>query len=164
VQRHDALAQEVAHPHARHRPRRIAHHLHHLGVVEGARAVSAGREHVLQAQTLGIDEQVVEIVAGAAQTVRPDPRLERERIHGREHAIALPIASGGEPVVEGEPEAHLDQAARRFSIDRHEKGQRPHEVRREPAQPLALAQRLAHEPEVEQLEIPKAAVDELGGA
>ena len=46
----------------------------------------------------------------------------------------------------------------------HDQRQRAHEVRRQRDHQLALEQRLAHEPEVEVLQVAQAAVDELARA
>jgi len=126
--------------------------------------VATGRQHVLQAQPLGIEQEIVEVVAGAAQVLGSDARLQAQHIHRREHAIALARAARRQPVVEREADADLDEPARGVPVDRHQEGQRPHEVRRQPPQALALGERLAHEAEVEQLEIAQAAVDQLRGA
>ena len=126
--------------------------------------MAARREHVLQAQPLREEQQVVEVVAGAAQVLGPDARLQAERVDRLQHAIALAVPAGRQPVVEREADAHLDEAARGVAVDRHQERQRPHQVRGQSPERLALAQRLAHEPEVEQLEVAQAAVDELGGA
>jgi hypothetical protein len=84
-------------------------------------------------------------------------------------AIGLPVAlltraaAAGHRVVE--VEADSDHAIGPGAVERgdHER-QRPHEVRREPDHELALEQRLAHEPEIEILQVAKAAVDELARA
>ena len=47
---------------------------------------------------------------------------------------------------------------------RQDEPQRPHDVRRDAQQHLALHQRLAHQPELEVLEVAQAAVDQLGAA
>src|SRR5262249_4755061 len=101
-------------------------------------------------------------IASAAQVAGPQRRLEGERVDGGQHAIALAAPPGREPVVELQAEAHLDQAARGIAVDRHQERQRPHQMGGQAAQGLALVERLAHEAEVEQLEVTEPAVDELG--
>ena len=161
AERRDAPGQEVARANAGDPALRVADDLGDLGVVEGPRAQPARRENVLEAEPLGIDEQIVEVVAGAAEVARPERRLERERVDRGQYAIALPVPARRQPVVELQSDAHLDEAARRLPVDRHQERQRPHEVGRQPAQRLALAERFAHQREVEQLEIAQAAVDQL---
>src|SRR5262249_11403319 len=62
-----------------------------------------------------------------------------------------------------EAQAHLDETARRLAVDRDQERQRLDQVRRQPAERLALAQRFADECEVEQLEIAQTAVDQFRG-
>ena len=161
AERRDLAGQQVAHLDPSDGAARVAHDLLAVGVVERPRAVAARRQDVLEAQPLGVDQQVVEVVAGAPEVARPDRRLERERVDRWQHAVALAAAAGCQPVVELEPDADLDEAARGLAVDRHQKGQRPDQVRRQPAERLAFAERLADQPEVEQLEIPETAVNEL---
>ena len=116
----------------------VARDLFDLAVVERARAVAAGGQHVLEAQALGRQQQIVEVIARAAQIVGPQPGLEAERVDRRQHAVALAVAARREPVVQRQPDAYLDDTARGIPIDRHEERQRPHEMRGEAAQPLAL--------------------------
>ena len=75
--------------------------------------------------------------------------------------VAVPTRS--QEVVEHEADPDLDQAAGRVAVDGDEEGQRPHEMRGEATQRLALGERLPHQREIEQLEVAEAAVDELGG-
>ena len=57
---------------------------------------------------------------------------------------------------------HSEQAVEPLALERrHDHRQRLHEVRRELHEQRALEQRLAHQPEVEVLEVAQAAVDEL---
>ena len=66
-------------------------------------------------------------------------------------------------VVEVQPDA--DEAVGARAVEgRHDERQRAHEVRRERDHQLALEQRLAHEAEVEVLQVAQAAVDELARA
>ncbi len=134
-----------------------------LAVVEDAGAVARRREHVLEAEALREEQQIVEVVAGPAQVLRPHVRLHRERGLGPQHAVALAVLAGGEQVVEPHAEAHLDEAARGAAVHRHQEGQRAHQVRGEALERLLLAQRLAHQLEVAQLEVAEPAVDQLGG-
>ena len=66
-------------------------------------------------------------------------------------------------VVHVQPEAEQAVGAR-AAEGGHDHRQRPHEVRGERGVDLALEQRLAHEPEVEVLQVAQAAVDELARA
>ena len=66
-------------------------------------------------------------------------------------------------VVHVQPEAEQAVGAR-AAEGGHDHRQRPHQVRGERGVDLALEQRLAHEPEVEVLEVAQAAVDELARA
>ena len=64
-----------------------------------------------------------------------------------------------------EVEAHADHAVGPRAVEGgDDEGQRPDEVRREPDHELALEQRLAHEAQVEVLQVAQAAVDELARA
>jgi hypothetical protein len=78
-------------------------------------------------------------------------------------AVLAPAPAAGHRVVEVQADA--DHAIRPRAVEGgdHER-QRPHEVRREPDHELALEQRLAHEAEIEVLQVAKAAVDELARA
>jgi len=51
--------------------------------------VPGGGERVLEAEALGKEQEVVEVVAGAAEVVGPDGGLEGQRVEGAEHAKAL---------------------------------------------------------------------------
>ena len=78
-------------------------------------------------------------------------------------ARAQPIAVDRHHVVEVQPDPH--QAVRARAVERrHDQRQRAHQVRRERHHQLALEQRLAHEPEVEVLQVAQPAVDELARA
>ena len=71
------------------------------------------------------------------------------------------VCSRGQVVVQEEPGA--DHPGRpQVRIVWHDEVQRPHDVRGGAEQHLALAQRLAHEGEVELLQVAQATVDELG--
>ena len=120
-----------------------------------------GRQHVLQAEPLREDQQIVEVVAGASEVLGADRGLEAQRVDRGEHAVPLAVPTRREPVVEREADPHLDEAARRVTVDRHQERERPNQVRRQPIEGLALPQGLAHETDVEQLEVPEAAVDQL---
>src|SRR5262249_5096337 len=104
-----------------------------------------------------------EVVAGPAQVVGADGRLEREGVHRLHHAKALAVAARGEEIVEPHPHPHGDEPALGATVHGHQEGQGTHEVRGEALQGLLLAKGLAHQLEVEELEIAQAAVDELGG-
>ena len=67
----------------------------------------------------------------------------------------------GQVIVEQQPGADHPRRAQVRGV-RHDELQRPHDVRRGTEQHLALLQRLAHQREVELLQITQATVDELG--
>src|SRR5262247_1638678 len=157
-----AAGEEIAHPHAVDVPRPAGHRLD-FAVVVHARAVPRRGERVLQAQALGEEEQIVDVVAGPAQVVGTDGRLESEGVHRLHHAKALAAAARGEEIVEPHSHPHGDEPALGATVHGHQEGQRTHEVRGEALQGLLLAEGLAHQLEVEELEIAEAAVDELGG-
>ena len=133
------VRQEVAHAHALDAPA-TAHHLLDLAVVDGPRARATGGEHVLEAEALRREKQIVEVVAGAAQVLGAEARLERQRGHGPEDPVALAVTTRSQAVVEHETDPDLDQAARRVAVDGDEEGQRPHEMRGEATQRLALGE------------------------
>jgi len=66
----------------------------------------------------------------------------------------------GQPVVEGEPDRDLPALAARARVDRDVELERRNEMRREAQQPFALVQRLAHEADLEVLEVAQAAMDQ----
>jgi hypothetical protein len=142
---------EAGHPHARGDERAVG----------GGRA-GDGDDHA--GVVLG---GVVEL-DGADERVGAQRGRDLERAALGEMAVAGNGPSAADGVVEDQPGAEvraLPAAAAQRPQERH----RRHEVGREPReQQLALAQRLAHEPEVAHLEVPQAAVDELarcaGGA
>ena len=76
-------------------------------------------------------------------------------------AAAQPVAR--HHVVHVQPHAH-EQVGTLAVEARHQQRQRVHEVRREVHHQPALEQRLAHEAEVEVLQVAQAAVDELARA
>ena len=76
----------------------VAQHLFDLSVVEGAGAVAAGRQRVLEAEPLGEDEEVVEVVAGPAEARGADGGLEAERVDGAQHAVPLAVPPGRQVV------------------------------------------------------------------
>ena len=83
-------------------------------------------------------------------------------------AVAAPAAGQPEPLRGHRVvhvESHPHRALRVLALERrHEQLERSHQVRREVHEQRALEQRLAHQPEVEVLEVAKAAVHELRGA
>ena len=153
--------QEIAHAHAVDAAGAARDRLD-LAVVVHACAVPGGGERVLEAEALGKEQQVVEVVAGAAQVVGADRGLEGQRVDRAQHARALPLAARRQEVVEPHADAHRDEPALGAAVDGDEEGQRAHEVRREALEGLLLAEGLADELEVEELEVAQAAVDELG--
>ena len=163
VELHDVPADQV--PHA-HRPAAVGALPELLGlrVVQRVRAGAPGREHVLQAEALRGEQEVVEVVPRAQEPLRAQRRLERARPGVVHRAVSGRPLARREEVVEPEPQAHLDQAARPVPVDRHQERQRADQLGRQPREGLSLAQRLPDQPEVEELEVPEAPVDELGGA
>jgi hypothetical protein len=132
AQGRDLAGQQITRTNAGDRAALVPHDLGHLRVVERARAEAAGREDVLEAEALRKNQQVVEVVAGAAKVAGPQRRLERERVDRGQNPITLALATGREPVVELQADTDLDQAPRRIAIDRHQKRQRPYEMRSQP--------------------------------
>src|SRR5215470_8224496 len=94
---------------------------------------------------------------------RSSSRRQAEGFHGLHHAEALAMAARGEEIVEPHPYPHGDEPARGVAVHGHQEGQRADEMGGETLQDLLLAEGLAHELEVEELEIAQAAVDQLGG-
>ena len=80
-----------------------------------------------------------------------------------EHAGAGQALPAAQVVVEEQAERAASRPAAGPLMRQHE-AQRPHDVRRDAPQHLALGQRLAHQPEIVVLEVAQAAVDQLGGA
>ena len=119
-------------------------------------------EQVLEAEALGEQEQVVEVVPDAAQVLGLDAGLERQRLHRTHQPVAVGGLARREEVVEREPDADHDEAARAAPVDRHQEGERADQMRREALEGLLLPQGLAHEPEVHQLQVAEPAVDQLG--
>lgn len=64
-------------------------------------------------------------------------------------------------IVEEQAQPHHPGGARRLGL-RKDEGQRPDDVRRHVQQPLALDQRLSHQPELTIFQIAQAAMDQLG--
>ena len=71
------------------------------------------------------------------------------------------LLAPAEVVVEEQPGAHHPRRSRRVRLRQHE-AQRPDDVRRHRPQPLALDQRLTHQPYLAIFQIAQAAVDQLG--
>ena len=91
-----------------------------------------------------------------------------ERSAGRvllqiERACAGQPLPAAQMVVHEQSDAQHPGRPQPLLVGQHE-AHRPHDVRRDCPQHLALGQRLAHQPEVEVLEIAQAAMDELGRA
>ena len=80
--------------------------------------------------------------------------------------MAVPRHRGpeaGQRVVEQQAGAHVG-AVLEAVLERQQEGRRVDEVRRQVlGEQAPLVQRLAHQPEVEPLQVPQAAVDELAG-
>jgi len=154
-------AHQVAHAH-RPAPPRQRPDLLGLRVVEGGHAGPPGRQHVLQAEPLGRQEKVVEVVARAEEVLGPEGRLQGPDRPRVERPVALGALARGQPVVESESDPHCDEPPGPAPVHRHQEGERPDHLGGEPGQRLPLTQGLADELEVEPLEVPEAPVDELG--
>ena len=156
----DVAADEIPHPHG---PAAVgaALELLRLGVVDRVRARPARREHVLEAEALRGEQEVVEVVPRAQETLRPEGGLERAGPGGVHCPVARRPLARRQEVVEAEPEAHLDEAPRPAPVDGHQERQRTDQMGRQPRERLPLAQGLPDQPEVEELEVPEPAVDEL---
>ena len=126
--------------HGQHQP-----HVVGLAVVE---QVAAGRLASGQRR-----QQLDHLVAGDRAMARGAPVL----------VVAPAAADRRHDVVHVQPDAGQPVRAGAVEGGHHER-ERAHEVRGERDVELALEQRLAHEPEVEVLQVAQAAVDELGGA
>jgi hypothetical protein len=160
--REHLVGEEIPHPHAVETAGPL-HDFLHLAIVVDARAVAARGQDVFQAHSFRKEEEIVEVIPRPLEILGPDIRLHGKRIHRPQGAVALGDLAGGEKVVEPHADAHQDEAAPAASEYRDQERQRPHQVRRHALQRLPLAERLAHELEVPQLQVAQAAVDELGG-
>ena len=89
AQGRDLAGQQITRADAGDRAAFVPHDLGHLRVVERPRAEAAGREDVLEAEALRENQQVVEVVAGAAKVAGAHRRLERERVDRGQNPIAL---------------------------------------------------------------------------
>ena len=126
--------------HGQHQP-----HVVRLAVVE---QVAAGRPAGGQRR-----QQLDHLVAGDRAMARGAPVL----------VVAPAPPDRGHDVVHVQPDA--GQPVRAGAVEgRHHERERPHEVRGERDVELALEQRLAHQPEIEVLQVAQAAVDELARA
>ena len=129
-------------------------------VVQDERAVLGGVDDVLDHQPL--DERDLRVVEPprAVQAVGFERRLGRERLVAVE---PLPLGQAlveRQRVVQLHADAQLELVPEAGPVQRHQEGQREHEVRRDAEEDLALAHVAAHEREVEQLEVAKSAVDQ----
>jgi hypothetical protein len=70
-----ATRQEIAHPHAVDPSCPVGDRLH-FAVVVHAGTVAGRGQRVLEAETLGKEQEIVEVVAGPAQVIGLDRRLE----------------------------------------------------------------------------------------
>src|SRR5205823_4961902 len=127
------------------------------------RAVRGRVERVLDDEPLGIARLRVEVARAADEPVRVQARELREQRVARERRVTRERAVRRQPVVEREPERDLPALAPRALVDGNAELERRDEVRREAQQPLALLERLAHEPDLEVLEVAEPAVNEPRG-
>src|SRR6185295_5913981 len=77
-----------------------------------------------------------------------------------EHPPARQRLTCRQQVVQRKPDAHLKAATTRAAVDGDTELERLDEMRREREHPLALVQRLVHEPEFGMLEIPQPAMNQ----
>ena len=124
------------------------------------RAEAARVERVLQREPLGVRGLRVVVGGRAAQAVGAQAGLAPQRLVAAEHAVALQRLVERQRVVGHHPHADQRRPALVPLVDRQQERQRVHEVRRDVQQPLALAQRLAHERHLEVLQVAQAAVHE----
>ena len=162
-------AQGVAHADAARAPA-VVQEVGDLHAVGAHRAEALGlgqhREHEAAVVGLAVVEQVARGRPAGGQR-----RQALDDLVAADHpvAVGLPVAvlapapAAGHRVVQ--VEAHPDHPVGPRAIEGgHHEGQRPDEVRRQPDHELALQQRLAHEAQVEVLQVAQAAVDELARA
>ena len=140
----------------------------HAVRAHGAEALGLGqhREHEAAVVGLAVVEQVARCRRAAGQRRQP-----LDDLVAADHAVALglpvailaPAPAAGHRVVEVEAHAHHAIGPRAVEGG-HDEGQRTDQMRREADHELALEQRLAHEAQVEVLQVAQAAVDELARA
>ncbi len=137
-----------------------------LAVIEevAARRLAAG-ERRQQLQDLLAGDDPVALRAPRLAVVGLGRALARRALGppapGAARAQAIPV--DGHHVVEVQADADQPVGVRALERGHHQR-QRAHQMRGERHHQLALQQRLAHEPEVEVLQIAQAAVDELARA
>jgi hypothetical protein len=106
----------------------------------------------------------VPVLDGADQRVRIERRRDPQGLALGQVSVAPQALVAAELVVEQHPGADVEALPDPLGEREHER-HRPHEMRRDHVeQQRALAQRLAHEPELLLLEVAEAAVDQLAGA
>ena len=120
-----------------------------------------GIAHVLDDEPLRIAHLRVVIARTADEAVRLQPRHLREQLVARERsadsaATCQPTTNRRAP----RPTPICQRPAPRTAVNRNAQLERLDEMRREREQPLALAQRLVHEPELEMLEVPQPAMNQ----
>ena len=182
---HDELAPAgpLAHPHAGGAAGPVADELEHFDAVRADRAEALGLGEHGEHEPRVVGLAVIEEIAGRRRA-RGERRHELEHLVAGDRAVALgaPVrgivrwrgrrapaqaGSGGAPpaldghdVVEVEP--HPGAAIQPLALERRDdERQRMDEMRRQRNEELALEQRLAHEPQIEVLQVAQAAVDEL---
>ena len=165
----EALAAErVAHADAARAPA-LVEQVGDLQAAGAHRAEALGLAQHGQHEPAVVGLAVVEEVARGGRAAR-QRRQALDDLVAADHAMALGLpvavlapAPAGHRVVE--VEAHADHAVGPRAVEGgHDEGQRADEVRRELDHQLALEQRLAHEREIEVLQVAQAAVDELARA
>jgi hypothetical protein len=155
----DQLGHAAAVGHHRAEPLRLAQHGQHQAHVVGlavVEEVAGGRLAALERRQqatdlLGVDDAVA---VGA-------PLLEVGLVAGPPAQAGQPQPVGRHDVVHVQPDAHRAVGPLALEV-RDDQRQRPHQVRRQVDEQRALEQRLAHQSDVEVLEVAQAAVDELG--
>ena len=141
---------------------RLSQHREHepgvigLAVIEQVAAAGppVGDRRQQPRDLVAVDEPVtrrapVRLAVGRGGPPRAAPPAQRRRGHDVVHVQADP----GQAV---RPAGAVER--------RQHEGQRPDQVRRQPDHELALEQRLAHQPQVEVLQVAQTAVDQLGRA
>ena len=91
---------------------------------------------------------------------RRKPVAQRRTLQ-RDRARARQLLATAQMVIEEQAQPHHPGGPRRLGLGQDE-GQRPDDVRRHVQQPLALDQRLSHQPELAIFQIAQTAMDQLG--
>jgi hypothetical protein len=154
-----ATAQPVGQLHADHAAR-LLHEADRARIRYGDGAGFASREQGLEHQPRVVGP-AVPVHAGAAQTIRQQPRLGATRAVGAEHPVQVHAADARQDVVRPQARSELPLAHGAVGIDRVDELHGTDEVRREAAEPFPLASRLEDEPDLALLQVAQTAVDQL---